>query len=49
MGCLLARLVTAMLSMYPGQNAHGSFCHHNCRGLVLGARDFHCLEAAVGL
>ena len=37
-----------MLSMYPGQNAQGSFCHRSSRGLVLGARDFHLLEAAVG-
>ena len=35
--------------MYTGQNAQGSFCHCNSRGLVLGARDFHRLEAAVGL
>ena len=47
MGCLSAYVVTAMLSMYPGQNAQGSFCHRNSRGLVLGARDFHRLEAAV--
>ena len=33
--------------MYTGQNAQGSFCHRNSRSLVLGACDFHCLEAAV--
>ena len=31
----------------PGHNAQGSFCHRSYRGLVLGAHDFHCLEAAV--
>ena len=39
MGCLLAHLVTAMLSMYPSENAQGSFCHCTSHGLVLGARD----------
>ena len=33
----------------PNQNAHGSFCHRISRGLVLGARDFQRLEAAVGI
>ena len=49
MGRLSAHLVTAMLSMYTGQNAQGCFCHRTSSGLVLGARDFHRLEAAVGL
>ena len=31
------------------ENALGSFCHRNSRGLVLGARDFHRLQAAVGI
>ena len=49
MGRLSAHLVTAMLPMYPGHNAQGSFCHRSSRGLVLGARDFHRLEAAIGI
>ena len=39
----------AMLWTYLGHNAQGSFCHRSSRGLVLRARDFHRLEAAIGI